>query len=397
MGQKLVMKEIIGNIGSANDFRITQGCLHIFQLFDVGEEIDLRRAAGLLHSDVHRPQLGLPRKQPEFFGYDPPPVRFSRTITPVKLGNYESEASAEITLWDFGGISVCYRTPLLPDSNLSALVSLSCIFAGEHAFEECARGLVEQLVTELGAAITKPAVATSCEDYIVFVIEKGSLPLDGEAFKEQCAPTIAQILTAEEIELSRESVWEALRHSSSYSRNDLVVANWRGALIYGWDDPDTRAVLEFAAMQYLQTQLIDEHLDRYFEEAYRIFNRRFSFFKGVGFHTDIRLIGRLHVEAAKLFEAVNNALKLVGEQYLTHLYNLASARFELPTLHATVRDKLETLDDLYEKVRDRRREFREHWMEMTVIILIALEFEQIRAVFGNIGSGIKELIMKFIG
>jgi hypothetical protein len=46
-------------------------------------------------------------------------------------------------------------------------------------------------------------------------------------------------------------------------------------------------------------------------------------------HADLHRVAQMQVDSAMLFEGVNNALKLLGDQYLARVYRLASQRFHL--------------------------------------------------------------------
>ena len=84
-------------------------------------------------------------------------------------------------------------------------------------------------------------------------------------------------------------------------------------------------------------------------------------------------VAQLQVDAAILFEGVNNALKLVGDQYLARLYRAATDRFHMMEWDATIIRKLETLDGIYGKISDLVTARRMEMLEWIVIVLIALE------------------------
>jgi uncharacterized Rmd1/YagE family protein len=74
-----------------------------------------------------------------------------------------------------------------------------------------------------------------------------------------------------------------------------------------------------------------------------------------------------------LFERVTNALKLVGDQYLSRLYNLISGRLHLRDWDTSIVRKLQTIGGIYEKLADRATARRLEVLEWIVILLIALE------------------------
>jgi hypothetical protein len=89
--------------------------------------------------------------------------------------------------------------------------------------------------------------------------------------------------------------------------------------------------------------------------------------------SDLRKIARLQVDSAILYEAVENALKLLGDQYLARIYSLASQRFHLPDWNSSIRRKLDTLDSIYQKVSDRAAQRRSETLDMIIIALIVTE------------------------
>jgi uncharacterized Rmd1/YagE family protein len=70
---------------------------------------------------------------------------------------------------------------------------------------------------------------------------------------------------------------------------------------------------------------------------------------------------------------VTNALKLVGDQYLSRLYTLVSSRLHLRDWDASIVRKLQTIGGTYEKLADRATARRLEVLEWIVILLIASE------------------------
>src|SRR5439155_1339973 len=84
-------------------------------------------------------------------------------------------------------------------------------------------------------------------------------------------------------------------------------------------------------------------------------------------------IGQLQVDNAVLFEGVNNALKLLGDQYLARVYRLVSDRFHLAEWDASILRKLQSLESIYQKLSDEAANRRTETLEWIVIVLIAVE------------------------
>src|SRR5262249_8465397 len=91
-------------------------------------------------------------------------------------------------------------------------------------------------------------------------------------------------------------------------------------------------------------------------------------------HADaVRSVRELEIEATSLFERADNALKLIGDQYLSRVFDLASTRFHLRDWQQSIRRKLETVGDVYDLLTQQRGGQRMEVLEAVVIVLIALE------------------------
>jgi hypothetical protein len=147
------------------------------------------------------------------------------------------------------------------------------------------------------------------------------------------------------------------------------------AFLYGPEADDIRAVLAFANVELLETRDLDAQLDVALDQAYAALSRRSErrrLLPGAA-SVDLQRIAQMQVENAMLFEGVNNALKLLGDQYLARVYRLASQRFHLAEWDASILRKLHTLDSIYTKLADRATHRRMETLAWIVIVLIAVE------------------------
>src|SRR3989441_6862780 len=102
-------------------------------------------------------------------------------------------------------------------------------------------------------------------------------------------------------------------------------------IVFDPEGEDVRAVIEFANTQLLEMRYLDAQLDEALERAYDLLGRTPGLrrFLPSPYGLPLRRLGRLQLDAAVLFEQVTNALKLIGEQYLTRVYGPGSRRFHL--------------------------------------------------------------------
>jgi hypothetical protein len=83
----------------------------------------------------------------------------------------------------------------------------------------------------------------------------------------------------------------------------------------------------------------------------------------------MRRIATLRIDSAVLFESVNNAVKLLGDQFLARLYRLTARRFHLEEWDASILRKLQTLDSIYAKLEDEQTALRMEVLEWIIIVL----------------------------
>ena len=160
----------------------------------------------------------------------------------------------------------------------------------------------------------------------------------------------------------------------SFGCDDVTIVDWNAALIVDHEGDDVRAVLEFANVELLEMRYLDRNLDDALDRSYKALTMRrgTALFRWGGVGTDQDRVARMQVDSAILFEGVNNALKLLGDQYLSRVYRLVSQRFHLAEWDAGILRKLQTLDSIYEKMSDQATTRRMEGLEWIIIILIAI-------------------------
>jgi hypothetical protein len=130
-------------------------------------------------------------------------------------------------------------------------------------------------------------------------------------------------------------------------------------------------------VQLLEFRHIDDRLDDRLEAAYRLIrpekHRRWFPVLWRLHHDAVRQIRELEIEATSLFERVDNALKLIGDHYLARVFEVTGGRFHLRDWQQSIRRKLETVGDVYELLIQQASAHRMEALEITVVILIALE------------------------
>lgn len=380
-------------------------CTALF-VFDVAMQIDLDAADRLLRSPgpaaagvegaaalqretlqpATPPAGGHVRKAPSYFEYRPSPLRVTLSAPPFPLAAspgpgrvFATQPSVELLIFDFGAVCISYRIGL-DGAALGDLLELSEQLFDCHALAADARSRVEALAAAIGAALAKPGFTPQVEDYIIFELrevapEPAAAALAPAELVTAHGRLLAQILRAERDDLSDEEIADALSCRVSYGLRDAAIIDWNAAVLLDRDAEDVRSVLEFANVELLEMRFLDDRLDEILEDAYytvghaRVGLRAF-FPSG---STALRRMAKLQMDSALLFEGVNNALKLIGDQYLARVYRVAAQRFHLPERDQIIERKLSTLQSIYDKLSDHEASRRAAVLEWIIILLIAFE------------------------
>src|SRR5688572_13828416 len=350
---------------------LLNGVCYVLFAYDAARSIDLDVAERRIHEATQRQTIQHRRRAPSYLEYQPPPLRLSQEIQPIKIGEYSSHRMVDLVLYDFGAVSVIYRIPI--QGPLAALLALSEDLYDNEILLTDSRVRGEQIISAVGDAAINVHTASVVEDYVIFRIAALDPPTSPEAFCASQARDIARILRAERQHLSTQEIDDALSARTSFGIDDLTIIDWNAALLVDREGDDVQAVLEFANVELLEMRYLDQKLDRALSEAYETLSKRsWSLPKILGYYsTDLRRVAELQVDNALLFEGVNNTLKLLGDQYLARVYRLVNRRFHLAEWDSSIIRKLQTLESIYEKIADQAATRRLEILEWVIILLIA--------------------------
>ena len=350
---------------------ILEGEAHLLFAFDVGLAIDLDEAERLLAPIgglEGRESIGTAQRTPEYFEFRPAPLRVARVSQGLKVAGRTLDDRIECVMYDFGAVSLSYRLPI--DGPLEGLVALADELYESPALLTHARREAEAIAALIGTAVRRPQVSPLVEDYVVYHARRVEAPGGLQGCLRSCRQMVARVLRAERGPLSDQEEAEAVASTLSYAPGDAVIIDWNAALVVQDPAHDILTVLEFANVELLEVRFLDDRLDGMLDRTYD------HALLGAGRHAsrkaDMRRIAALQMDSALLFEAVNNALKLLGDQYLARVYRLAAQRFHLPDWDQSIQRKVSTLEGVYRKIADDRASRRMEVLEWIIIVLIAV-------------------------
>lgn len=352
---------------------LIEGVCHALYTYDVGLSIDLAECERRIDTLKQREAVKHKRRAPEAY-LDPAsrPLRVPGEGAPIAVGRFQTLPYLDLVVHDFGAVTVVYGIDLC--GPFEALQELSQLLYENDALRAASLREIERLMDKIAPAVQKPNIAGSVEDYVIHEVRSTTPAVRAAEFVDKHRVSLAQMLRAESAPLSDEEVEEALSCRMSFGQEDLAIVDWNAAFLLDRDADDVRSVLELVNAELLEMRYLDRQLDERLERAYETMvvrgereGWRFPTRPG----TDLRRIARLQVDSAILSERINNALKLIGDQYLARVYRRASQRFHIQDWDASVQRKLQTLESIYQKLTDRISTRRLELLEWIIILLIA--------------------------
>ena len=357
------------------ELQIRAGVCYAMFAYDIGLAIDLEEAARRTMEATEPETIRHKRRAPEWLEFRPAPLRVIQTGAPVSIAGFTTGARVESVLYDFGAVSVAYAIPL--SGPLSGLLALSDGLYENRAPMEDSRRRVEEIMRRIARAVDKPHIADLVEDYAVYQLQElegvGG-PVDAAAALEKEGRLLARVLRAEPGELSEQETADALSSRIAYGPGEEAIIDWNAAVVMVREAEDVKTILEYANVELLELRRLDDQLDSVLDRSYKALKpgrwpRSFRLTAG----RELRRIAELQMDSALLFEGVNNALKLVGDQYLARVYRLAAARMHLPEWDTSILRKLQTAESIYEKLSDQEVTRRMEALEWIIILLFAFE------------------------
>ena len=349
---------------------IVQGAVRAYFLFDVADTIELNSLRTIAGEGLARADIPLrPHASPAYLLFPEPPL--AARLPDATFGDHR--ASVRVKLFDYGVISL--RLSFYTSGAWNEFFQFSLGLRRDESIARYATDVVMRLCDEISSALDDrhpPLV----EDYIVIDVQQFDRPMKAEDLLADHADEIASILLGEESALSQAETEESLRVSFSYLEDDLTVVQWDTAFIYDRRESSDaiQDILEFANSQLLELRTYDYLLDRELDTIYAmqpaqqgrsLLGRRES--------EQASTIRYLIVDVLELIDRSSNALKVVGDAYYARIYRSAAQRLGLADWQRQIDTKLASVGDMYRFLTDQARSRRDEFMEIIVIVLIALE------------------------
>jgi hypothetical protein len=350
---------------------IEAGQVAAFFLFDVSESIRLDQVRSLTALGTTSTRFTTRAGAPAYVEYQPPPV----TLSGSALGMTTIDGfKAAFKIYEYGVVSVALTLDF--QGSWAELDALAHHLTDNNLMESAAEAACSRVVERIKESTVGLRPTYLSEDYFVFGVTRMKRPMTARELLESCGADIARLLRGERKPLSIDEINEVLRHRLSYLADDLIVPTWSAAFVY---DPEgvepALEIIEFANSQLLQFRYYDDLLDTELGRIYPILQRRrwFDTLIGGRFGRAATRLHSLFIEVNEITDRTENALKVVGDVYAARLVQLVGIRLGLDGWKEAVKEKLNTLDDIYRFTVEQVNMTRGHFLELTIILILLFE------------------------
>jgi hypothetical protein len=356
-----------------SEVQIQKGCILIYRVYDVAEEVNLSRVEALLKSENNKTRLRFRRNSRQAVIMRNAPVTLTLGESDLVLVDQTLRIETFAKMWDYGVISVCFQVTIEPGMNWAQLIELAARIERDTAVDDSARGRAQELVNLVRPALRDPHDWHEFEDYMIFFFEEVSgINKAGELLDRV---DVAALIVAENtVTLSDRAKKSILEGTFQYSENDLAVIDWNSAIVI---EPsglrEVPEVLEFTITHMMEMRYYDALLDQRLATIYDSIEESRSRFFSNRFTTLSREASARYIEFSEFIERVDNSLKVVGDFYLARIFRAAGEKFRIPEWEANVSRKINILSNLSELLQGEVNVNRSLWLEVTIVVLILFE------------------------
>lgn len=354
---------------------IQKGTILVHRVFDIGGEISLARAEQLLSAEAGpRLKFSTNTRKAVIIKESPLKVELGEETLDLPSGKFPLRIFSRI--WNYGVISVTLEMAIPSGLPWEGLVKVASELEASEEVDLLCVSRKDALKKKLLPCVTAPAEWDINEDYITYIIEKADGLSNPKDFVRNV--DVAALILAEAKErLSEESRTFILESAIQYSSSDLAIIDWNSALLIEPDgERDVADVIEFSLTHLLEFRYYDEMLGRKLDELYDAMDQKRESVANIfrNFYADIAEdSSRKYMEFSEFLGRVENSLKTVGDPYLAVAFRAASLEFHFDDWRKSISRKMETLAQISQILHGEVNTRRSHWLEIIVIILIAIE------------------------
>ncbi len=337
----------------------------MYRIFDITDEIDLRKVEETLSPAKPTSRLRLSRVRPKSIHIDNPPVTVELGSRDLFLNGSRYEAAATARIFDLGVVSVVLKISLPERIQYEQLKDLAVFLYQtddvEPVFESCLEVIKKSL------DIKEPASRENfVEDFTIYFFRN---------WNPAWNPT--PILLAEKEPLSQQTEKDTLKNSFSYGPGDLAVITWDSALVYDAEgSTDVPDLLEFATTQLLELRYYDSLLSKELDRMHDAIERA----DREGWWTRLRQYRRIMknlmevvIDITEITEKIQKQLTVTEDVFYARVYGSALAIFRTREWLDSIQHKVNLIQRNYSMLNDEVINHRALLVELAIVALFILD------------------------
>jgi len=358
-----------------NSVTIKKGQVLIYRIFDIAEEIDLKKAETLLKNHRGQDRFKVPRHIDRALLVKNPPVKFDYGEEVLLLKDHQLRVETQAKLRDYGTLTLIYQIQIPEHFTWAQMIHLASFLETGEEIDAFAERHHQEIKTTIEGALKKPSPWKGFEDYIIYFIED----YEGAQSISQLIENadLTSLLFAEnEVQVSERNKKIVLENITQYGEKDLVLVEWNAALVI---EPgggrEVCDILESAVSHLLELRYFDDLLadllGNLYDDIERIQENKFIISNK--FERLYKEASRKYIDFSEFIEKVENSFKVVGDFYLATVYRSATRKFRLTDWQNNINRKMTLLAQASTFLQGEVNMLRSHFLEIIIIVLIAFE------------------------
>lgn len=337
------------------------GNIYIFASFDIGEDIKFEAVKKSKDVQVDKVHVS------KFLKHYHLPLE-------IELPHpNESGRCISSKIHPFGAISLIYKVPI--NSTLQDLRQ-TLIDIDKKYQKQCIHDAYS-IYKKIKPFILRPNFFQMKNYYTVIQIDTKK-DFSGAQFTEHYGHLVASLLRLETESLSDYQKEEILKSSTGYFKKDLVLIDIEAAFVYDPQHEDLLDFFELGNIQQLELHYFDKLLDAQLTTLYEQKTPKLPIlsympFIGSRYFDPMGDLNRLKVDISVITERLESSIKIVGEAYVTEVYDLIVTQFNLRSWQKSINKKLNIIKDIRYVYQSKVDANREDLMSVLIIILIMIE------------------------
>lgn len=358
---------------------VSAGVLCAMRLFDVAYAIDLDHAARIW-AQAGQPAATRARfgpRAPRTIGWNAPPLELDLGQVELQVDGLSVGLAAHAHVYAYGVLTLLldWVQHEQPWDSFAVRMRQLDVAVDSSAGADLWHRLRDNVFATLRGALQRPLQARVEEDYLIAQVQQWQQPITAGALQQTV--DLAALLSGERDALAEDTRRELLRYRHSYFTDDLVALTWDRALIVDpRGDADALRMIEQANAQLLELRwydaVLNEELPR-MDVLVRGTRRPFSAFVPGRMAGLARRLQAQVAEVNELVEKVDNTLQVTGDTWLARVHASARDALGVHGVAAALERKLGLMRETYRGLYEEAAGLRATLLEVTIVVLIALE------------------------